>query len=113
MPLQQLHWLREREPPRATGEHREEGPQESIWLAVMTCQKAVPRVSVKKEKAGQSLKRERKEGEEERRRETGRDHMVSEGQGQVKGHGASERALSQKLSVTSRCVAQETPKCLK
>lgn len=52
---------------------------------------------MKKEKAGQSLKRERKEGRKRGRRETGRDHMVSEGQGQVKGHGASERALSSKL----------------
>lgn len=61
---------------------------------------------MKKEKAGQSLKRERKEGRKRGRRETGRDHMVSEGQGQVKGHGASERAPVVKAGTvfTSRCV---------
>lgn len=87
------------------GEHGKRGPREHLAGRHDRPEGCPPGVRVKKNKGGQSLKRERKEGRKRGRREIGRDHMVSEGQGQVKGHGAYERAPVQAGTIfASRCV---------
>ena len=87
------------------GEHWKRGPRTASGWPSGRAGRLSPGSEGEEEKRGQSLKRERKEGRKRGRRETGRYHMVSEGQGQVKGHGAYERAPVQAGTIfASRCV---------